>query len=221
MSLALLASGGCAPRKTMCTASFECGQASACVAGRCQVERATLKPAVDTARRVVVRPVDLAYVARGEPAHDGPLPAVIALGRRDARLLLRFALDLPAGANVTEAYVVLHRATSVDDDPAPFFLHGTRIVEAWEGGSVTYPFAPRLAQIRGARTAVLPAGAPLVRVDVLEMVRDWPRRSATDQGVAIVAEGDSITGSSFALGPDAVEPRSSFDVGPYLEVYVR
>lgn len=175
-----------------------------------------MKPAVDTARRLVVRPVDLAYVARGDAPNDGPLPANAALGRHDGRLLLRFALALPRDTTVSEAYVVLHRATSVDDDPSPVSLHATRIVQGWEGGSVSYAHAPRSQEMRLPSTQPTPGGAGLVRVNVLDLVRQWPRHDPADQGVAIVADGASITGSTFAL----VSP-AGIDVGPYLEVYVR
>ena len=159
-----------------------------------------------------MRPIDLAYVSRGDDPNDGALPPVVALGRRDGRLLLRFDLGLPRAAAITEAYVVLHRASTVDDDPTLVSLHATRIVQAWAGGSVSYARQPRATEMRLPTTLLEPGAASLVRVDVLDLVRQWSKRDPTDQGVAIVADGDSITGSSFALNTD---------VGPYLEAYVR
>ena len=205
----------------MCTASFECGKASACVAGRCQLDTPTMKPAVDTARRIVVRPIDLAYVSRGDAPNDGPLPPVVALGRRDGRLLLRFDLGLPRSTTITEAYVVLHRASAVDDDPALISLHATRIVQGWTGGSVSYALQPRATELRLPTTLVEPGGASLVRVNVLDLVRKWSTRDPIDQGVAIVADGSSITGSTFALSAVGVDDHSTVEVGPYLEAYVR
>lgn len=216
----LAAEPGCAARATMCTASYECGK-SACVAGRCQVDKPALKPAVDSARRIVVHPVDLAFVQRGDDAHEAAPPVFAPLGQRDGRLLLRFSLALPPAATVSEAYIVLHRASAVDDDPAPISLHATRIVQDWQGGSVTYATQPRSRELRLPLTFVEPGGAPLVRVDVRDLVRQWPKRDPADQGVAIVAEGSTITGSTFALSEGAVEDRSGVDVGPYLEVYLR
>ena len=67
--VALAVTVGCAPRPRMCTASTECADKNACVAGRCQLEKATVKPAVDSARRLVLRPIDLAVIG-GEPAGD-------------------------------------------------------------------------------------------------------------------------------------------------------
>jgi hypothetical protein len=220
----------------MCTASSECSDKSACVAGRCQVEKTTVKPAVDSARRLVLRPVDIAYVKSGDGPSGGALPAVFALGKDGGKLFLRFAVHVPATANVVEAYVVLLRSTIVDDDPAPISLHATRIVESWAGGSVSWSLQPRATETRSPSTLVEPSGSRLVRLDVRELVRQWSRHDPSDQGIAVVAENETRTGTTFALSGLGAE-RTSTDVGvprvgvspsgaapdvePYLELYVR
>jgi hypothetical protein len=218
----------------MCTATAECDGRSACVGGRCQPEKATVKPAVDSARRVVVRPVDVAYVRSGDAASRGALPPVFALGRDGGKLFLRFSATVPAGPSIVEAYVVLRRSTIVDDDPAPVSLHATRIVEPWVGGSVSWALQPRVAETRSPSTLVEPSGTPIVRVDVRDLVRYWSRHDPADQGIAVVAESESGTGTTFALTATGVErappegagrgpfvsPGAS-DVEPYLELYVR
>jgi hypothetical protein len=235
----------------MCIASSECTAASVCVAGRCQPDKPNVKPAVDAARRLVVRPVDMAYVRRGGGSSDssgGALPPMVALGRDSAVLFLRFSVALPQLANVVEAYVVLHREGAVDDDPAPISLHATRIVDAWEGRSISWALQPRVVELRTPATLVEPGASPLVRVDVRDLVRQWARHDPRDQGIAIVAENESRTGTTFALTgtgtgaggvigerPDqlagfsasrpsqggSLRSSSAPDVEPYLELYVR
>jgi hypothetical protein len=247
-SVALLAALaiGCTPRARMCTASSECSKESACVSGRCQPEKTTVKPAIDSARRLVLRPVDVAYLRSGDKASEGALPPLFALGRDGAILFLRFSVALPQTANVIEAYVVLRRASVVDDDPAPISLHATRIVEGWEGRSTSWATQPRSAETRTPSTLVEPGGPSLVRLDVRDLVRQWSKHDPTDQGIAIVSENETRTGTTFAFTSLGVErsagsevtstPRpgteqvsadrargaaSALDVEPYLELYVR
>jgi hypothetical protein len=203
---------GCVPRATMCSAASECAAKSACVAGRCQSTRPEVKPAVDAARRWVVRPIDLAFIRRGDAASSA-LPPLIVLGRDDARLFLRFSVDLPPNANVVEAYVVLRRSPVVDDDPTPFSLHATRIVQDWSGGSTSWALQPRTASMRLPTTRVDPTARALVRVDVRDLVRQWGKHDRNDHGIAIEAAGESATGTAFALADSAAEP--------YLELYIR
>lgn len=242
VAIAALSLIGCAPRPRMCTASSECAAQTACVAGRCQPDKPTVKPAVDSARRWVVAPTDIAFVTRGDPASDGALPPLFALGKDGGVLFLRFSVALPANANVVEAYVCLRRATVVDDDPAPISLHATRIIDSWEGRSTSWGSQPRIREVRTPATIVEPGGPALVRVDVRDLVRHWGKHDPTDRGIAIVAEGDSRTGTTFALTALGADRGTSFevasatpergrasappvvsapDVAPYLELYVR
>jgi hypothetical protein len=222
----------------MCTASSECAERGACVAGRCQLEKATVKPAVDSARRLVIRPVDIAYVKNGDSASGGGLPPVFALGKDGGKLFLRFAAVLPPTANVVEAYVVLRRSSTVDDDPTPVSLHATRIVESWSGGSLSWARQPRSTDTRSPSTTVEAGTTPLVRLDVRDLVRHWGRRDREDHGIVVVADNETRTGTMFAFsggGVDGVSvdsavagrlglPSSSVgapDVEPYLELYLR
>lgn len=225
---------GCVPRARMCTASNECADKSACVAGRCQLEKPAVKPAVDSARRLVVRPVDIAYVKAGDGPGGGGLPSLFALGKDGGKLFLRFSATAPSSTTVVEAYIVLRRSALVDDDPVPVHLHATRIVEAWSGGSVSWALQPRSTETRSPSTTVEPGGSPVVRLDVRDLVRNWARRDRADHGIAIVADNETRTGTMFALSGMGAErspvdptgrlPSSSmsaFDVEPYLELYVR
>ncbi len=213
----------------MCAASSECGDKGACVAGRCQLEKASVRPAVDSARRLVLRPVDIAYVQRGDRAGGGGLPPLFALGKDGGKLFLRFDAAIPKTATVVEAYVVLRRAPVVDDDPTPISLHATRIVDGWSGRSVSWALQPRSAETRSPSTVVEPSGSPLVRLDVRELVRHWSRRDPIDQGIAVVAENETSTGTTFALTGAGlpVEPVTPARTGwtpetePFLELYLR
>jgi hypothetical protein len=77
---------------------------------------------------------------------------------------------------------------------------------------------PQVVETRLPATVVEPGGPPLVRLDVRDLVRQWPKHDPNDQGIAIVAENETRTGTTFAfrsLGAPAP------DVEPYLELYVR
>jgi hypothetical protein len=222
-SLACSVLAGCAPRPRMCTASLDCSGDASCVAGRCQPSRANLRPAIDNARRLVVWPVDAAYVRRGKGSDDGLMPSLFALGVDDARLFLRFSVAVPSTANIVEAYLVLRRAAVVDDDPAPISLHVTRIVEPWESRSTSWALQPRLLEVRAPMTVVKPAGPNLVRLDVRDLVRQWGKRDPRDHGLAVVADEQSLTGTTFAFTSAGLDgrPLAARDVEPYLELYVR
>jgi hypothetical protein len=225
----------------MCTASSECIKESACVAGRCQPDRPNVKPAIDAARRLVVHPVDVAYLRRGDSANGGALPPLFSLGKDSAVLMMRFSVALSPTANVVEAYVVLRRTDAVDDDPAPISLHATRIVQAWESRSISWALQPRIVETRTPATVVEPGGPTLVRLDVRDLVRQWPRHDEVDQGIAIVSDSDTRTGTTFAFralgagqasssdygsgargeGQRLSSPQPAPELGPYLELYVR
>lgn len=235
VALGAFAGVGCVPRARMCTASSECSDKSACVAGRCQLEKASVKPAVDSARRLVMHPIDIAYVSSTakDPAVAGPLPNVFVLGKDGAKLFLRFSVPILPHANIVEAYVVLHRSTLVDDDPEATVLHATRIVEPWSARSMSWARQPRTAETRLPSTTVEPSGSPIVRLDVRDLVRHWARRDPDEHGLSIVSENETSTGTTFAFSAVGAE-RASYDVGfggrlgpppdnlePYLELYVR
>jgi hypothetical protein len=228
--LATIAAGatiGCAPRPRMCTASTECTTQSACVAGRCQPDKPNVKPAIDAARRMVVRPADVAYVRRGDGPTGGALPPLFALGRDSAVLMMRFSGPLPSNANIVEAYVVLRRSDAVDDDPAPISLHATRIVDGWDARSISWARQPRVVDSRAPVTVVEPGGPSLVRLDVRDLVRQWPKHDPHDQGIAVVADNETRSGTTFAfrsvgaVGTAESRASSAADVEPYLELYMR
>ncbi|HEY4016077.1 MAG TPA: DNRLRE domain-containing protein [Polyangiaceae bacterium] len=203
-ALSSAASAGCMTHPRMCASESDCTAQASCVAGRCVAQGATA--AIDTARRLVFFPVDVAYVG---PGAGGRHDATVTLGRtgdEGAVLLLRFAAPLPPEATVLEAYLVLERPAAIDVDPAPIVLHAVRIVAPWDGRSVTWAGAPRTQEVGAPTTRVFPAAGPLVRLDVRPLVQRWRRRTGNDFGVAVEAEGASAsagttTGVAVALAP--------------------
>jgi len=201
----------------MCVATSECPAEAACVAGRCQLDKPDVKPALETASRWVVRPVDIAFVRKGDNA-DPSLPPAFVLGKEGGVLLLRFSVTLPKHVNIVEAYVVLHRAEEIDADPEAVILRTTRIVEPWVSRSVSWGRLPRLEDTRAPATRFEPNGSSIVRLDVRDLVRGWSRRDPTDQGVAVIADSASSTRVAFA---SRVSGTSSPNVEPYLELYIQ
>jgi hypothetical protein len=222
----LLLGAACTPPPRMCAQESDCGAQASCVAGRCVAHGAT--PAIDTARRLLVAPVDVAYVARGDSARGG---AIATLGRASdpAITFLRFSVPLPPEVSVLEAYVVLERVSSIDVDAAPIALHAARVTSAWDGASLSWATQPRIEEIGSPVTRVSPGAGTLVRVDVRELVQRWRRRSRDELGVAIVSDFESPTGIAFALAPSDVARDRDDPIlgarrqlgGPKLEVYVK
>jgi hypothetical protein len=148
-------------------------------------------------------------------------------------------VPLAKEANVVEAYLLLERADVVDTDPTPITLHAARIVEPWDGRSISWALQPRFEDVRAPSTTVMPTGKTLVRVDVRELVQRWRQHEKTDQGIAVVADNASPTGMAFALSvaeESSTSERSANEAqggitdpvhtgqeraGPRLELYVK
>jgi hypothetical protein len=240
---ALLASA-CVQRDRLCISTVECGTASACVAGRCQAlikddAGRTIPPEIASpqVRRVVVAPTDIAYVSAGGEGSPSALPPVLVLGREGdhAALLLRFAVPIAEQESVVEAYVLLDREDVVEGDPKPISLHAARIIDAWDGRSISYARAPRWEETGSPGAVVNGSGRPLVRIDVRDLVRHWKQRDPRDQGIVILADATSRTGMAFAaastvldegptsmLGSAPQETRARWAASPpRLELYLR
>ncbi|MEO6419963.1 MAG: DNRLRE domain-containing protein [Polyangiaceae bacterium] len=230
---------GCATRARMCAAPSECGAQASCVAGRCQ--RAGGVPAIQTSRRIVVEPVAVAYVRRGDVMKNGALPPSFTLGRESdggARLYLRFSVPIPRETTVIEAYLLLERTSDLDSDPSPITLHAARVVETWDPRSIAWALQPRIEETRSPSTTITSAGRARVRLDVKDLVVRWKAHDRSDQGLVILADTKSPTGVAFAFAPSgnerapgslSDEPRapegvvanSALGLPPELEIYVK
>ncbi len=240
----LAALAACVERDRLCASTTECGTTSACIAGRCQP---TLKDdagrpippmiASPQVHRVVASPTDIAYVSTNRSGNPSDLPPVLVLGRSgdSAALLLRFAVPIAPEESVVEAYVLLDRADVVETDPKPISLHAARIIDAWDGRSISYARQPRWEETGSPGAIVSGAGRPLVRIDVRDLVTHWKERDPRDQGLVILSDETSRTGMAFAAassvvdeGPTSMlgtvpdESRSTWAAAPpRLEVYLR
>jgi hypothetical protein len=242
-SVALVASA-CVERDRLCVSPTECGTASACVAGRCQAlarddAGRPIPPEIASplVRRVVVSPTDIAYVSAHGGETPSALPPVLVLGREGdgAALLLRFAVPIAPQESVVEAYVLLDREDVVEGDPQPISLHAARIIDAWDGRSISYARAPRWEETGSPGAVVTGTGKPLVRIDVRDLVSHWKERDPRDQGIAILADRTSRTGMAFAATPAVLDEGPTSMLGsappdirarwaaapPRLELYLR
>jgi len=241
---ALAVSIACVERDRLCVSTIECGTASACVAGRCQalVKDDAGRPippeiASPQVRRVVVSPTDVAYVSAHGEGSPSALPPVLVLGREGdgAALLLRFSVPIAPQEAVVEAYVLLDREEIVQTDPQPISLHAARIIDAWDGRSISYARQPRWEETGSPGAIVTGAGRPLVRIDVRDLVSHWKERDPRDQGIVIVSDQTSRTGMAFAatsavldegptsmLGSAPPDTRARWAAAPpRLELYLR
>jgi hypothetical protein len=222
----------CVPPPRMCVSEAECGTQAACVAGRCVAHGAT--PAIDSARRLLFAPADVGWTRRGAGSAAEGAPALATLGRGDGGILyLRFAVPLPRETTVLEAYVLLDRIPDAGADPAPIALHAARVVGAWDSRSLTWGAQPPVEEVGAPVTHVTGAMGATVRLEVRELLQRWRKRERDDFGIAVVTEGRSTTGVTFALEPydvpaDRRDPvlaapsgsRAQLE-GPRLEAYVR
>ncbi len=181
----------------MCAFESDCGSQASCVAGRCVAHGAT--PAIATARRLLVAPVDVGWVRRGDAAEG----SVATVGRGDgAAIFLRFSVPLPPEVSVVEGYLLLERAPGIDADPGTLALHAAAIEGAWDARTLSWAMQPPVADLGAPVTTVQTAGGgAFVRLDVRALVERWRRRDRADGGIAVVTEGQIPSGLSLALAP--------------------
>jgi hypothetical protein len=189
----------------MCVSENDCGPQASCIAGRCVAHGAT--PAVDTARRLLFPPVDVAYIRRDVDAHDAASAVLGGARDRGAAVFLRFAARLPPEAQVLEAYLLLERTSDIEGDPVSVVLHAARIVAPWDARSISWARPPRVQEVGAPVTRVSATAGPLVRLDVRPLVQHWRRRSGEDFGLAVVADDGTGTGMAFALVPAQAQER--------------
>jgi hypothetical protein len=214
---AVAASIACVKRPRMCSAASECFAGSQCVAGRCQLtsdggwipQISEQSDAGAIVRRVVVSPVDVAWMKPGDGTNEASaMPAIFPLGRRadgNAVLFVRFAVPLARETQVVEAYLLLARSESMDADPTPISLHACRIAERWDSRSLSWATQPRIEDLGLATSRVDGQSPTLVRLDVRRLVAKWAEHDSRDQGIAVVAEGESATGVPFAYQPSSTQ----------------
>jgi hypothetical protein len=170
-------------------------------------------PSEPRIERIVVPADEIATVSPdgvlASETNHGAMPGVFVLGRsnENARLFLRFTVHLPKNGVMRSANLLLSRTDDIDMAPTPIELHATRVVDPWDARSITWPFQPRIEEVRAPHSTVVSASAKIVRLDVRSIVQDWPLRDPNDQGIAVVSDKTSSTGTSFAyMSRDARPP---------------
>jgi|HubBroStandDraft_1064217.scaffolds.fasta_scaffold01747_9 hypothetical protein len=204
---------GCRPAPTVCASE-----------GGCVAPSSSAAPSpLSQTRRLLYDPVAVGYVRR----HAGPegTPALATLGSGDgALLLLRFSIDLPPEPHIVAAFVLLERATNVDDEPRAIDLRAARVTQAWDSRWVSWALQPRLDELGEPLTRVEPAAGSLVRVEVRKLVRRWLRRGRDEFGIAVEADAPRRAGMTFALAPGPGSSEGDGPAayqGPRLELYVK
>lgn len=174
-----------------------------------------------SATRVVAKPVALAWVRKGSA--DAEAVATLG-GEKNGRLLLRFAVPIEDADRIVAAHLVLTRVHGQpplsQGEGEGAVLRAERIVDPWDERLVSWGNQPRTFDIGLARVRAYGARLDRLRVDVKDIVRRWPRRDASDQGIAIVGDGaPSVDVALSTLAPDHVlGSKPAF--GPELELYV-
>jgi hypothetical protein len=227
-SAALVLAAGCAARPVTCQGVGSCGEKAACVAGLCQVDGAASDLA--RSRRLVLDPVDVAFIERGSGAPAGSLASSVTLGcagRGPAALLMRF--NLPREAEVLRAFLLVERDGDAPSDGAGVGLHAERVVAPWDPGGVSWRDGPALRDVQAPSLVLRRGGPSRLRVDVDALVRHPRADEPPDQGVALVADRTSADGVSIVVIPKLTSagfgdpdpgpvPGPS---GPRLELYVK
>ena len=200
----------CAPAPRMCTAEGDCGTRAACVAGRCVLRAAT--PAIATARRILVAPIDEGWVRRGDAARGD----VATLGRGDGAIVfLRFSVPLAPEVTVVEGFLMLERAPGLEMGAEGLSLHAAGVEGAWDGRSLSWGRQPAVVEVGAAVTTVRPGEPAIVRLDMRSIIERWRRHPRLDGGVAVVADGVARAGLPLALAPsDALADRDDPVLAP-------
>ena len=190
--LALACVGVRAPRPRMCTRVASARGKSACVAGRCQLDKATVKPSrCDSARaRLVVRPVDLAYCGAAGPAARRSSAAVRARGTDgDALLCASRSLSrrAPPSSRRTSCSAARARSTTILHR-FPYMPPGSS--KPGKGRSISWALQPR-CEVTAPSTTVEPSGRPRCGWMSAISFDNGARHDANDHGIAIVAENET------------------------------
>ncbi|HEX7663853.1 MAG TPA: DNRLRE domain-containing protein [Polyangiaceae bacterium] len=209
-----------------------CGSAPTAKSAKGLATSASAKPNEPRVERILVAADRVAVVMPEGKDPNGAVPNLLVLGRRGlgTRVFFHFEVTLPDKGTLKSAAILLTRSNDVDMAPSPVELHAERIVDPWDARFVSWPEQPRLIDARTEHAFVRPDGPSVVRVDAKSIVQTWPLKDTNDQGIALVADGETPTGAAFSYlsrtgppptlevvwaYPDApkIDPKSENDAG--------
>jgi len=227
LSAAALVACGSASRAAPCSAAAGCGT-TACVAGRCLSDAG--EAALQSSRRIVLDPTDIALIQRGSSLAAGALPATATLGRvadGPGALLLRF--DVPADAQIMEAYLLVEHGGEGATGGEGVGVHAERIVGPWEARSVTWRDGPELKDVHAPSFAVLRGSPATLRLDVKPLFLRPRGGEPPDQGIALVVDPRTANGLDVVVIPGVTSPLPGdpdthdrpVRHAPRLELYVK
>jgi hypothetical protein len=127
---------------------------------------------------------------------------------------LRFDVSLGPDDHLVEAFLAIERASDVAADPTAITLHAASVVDRWDARRLSWGSQPRIEELGLPQTPVSPAAGARVRLDVRALLERLRRRHAGDVSLAVLSDGESATGVTFAMTPGRVR-------GPELELYLR
>lgn len=157
----------------------------------------------------------MSVLGRGGGSARG-VPEAIAIGQEGSGgtvILLRFSSTWGDDSDVTSAFVVLEPVEGAPLARRAATVEVARILDPWDSATASVGRQPRLSLPEKAAVSRPREGAP-ARIDVTNLVREWPKRLADDHGIALLIDGDDALGAAVSMGV-------TDGVGPRLEVYVR
>lgn len=168
--------------------------------------------APSASKRVLLRPSELAFVSSRGPLDASGLPHLGREADGTTALLLRFELAFREAEEVRGAFVLLETSPDARRPSSSILVDVSRVLEPWSAAGTHWATLPRLDVV--AARAFSPRAPGVMRIDVTDLVREWPRRRADEHGIALVASAQDPYGLTLLLGGAAGE-------GPRLEVYLQ
>ena len=96
--------------------------------------------------------------------------------------------------SVVEAFLAIERAPDVASDPVPIVVHAVRVLDRWDGRSLSWATQPRVEDVRLPETRVSPASSARVRLDVREARPALASQRNDPLALAVLADAARLDG---------------------------